>query len=484
MQKNNINFLAPLLMLVFVGILYGMLTSLPFTLQFSLVGLMALSILLMFYWKHLKSVLLIFGIFLLLEPLITLNLEDVNSTLALGVKRLPEALILMFFILMTIEQILKQKPFVKSNIYLPLSVLILLGVTSSIREKVSPFVAGSGLFLMVQGFLLFVIMSHLDYEEDDIKKWFHAFLCVGIVIFLLGLVDLCFTSEFRNLLNTGHTDYRFGFLSVQSVFLHPGTFGRTMAMLGLYCLAFFTTLHRRKYLFLSFLFLGGVLLSARIKPVIGIIGSIVLTSTLISGKYSKKLAIGLAVLGLILCISVILFPNEIVGFITERTERFIVDPDPQENARLALYETSLRMAKDYFPLGAGFGQFGGWISTLYYSPIYYKYNLNSVYGLRPGPTTFTMDTHWPYVLGEAGFFGLILYILVIFYLAKATLSYFRRMDSFFLKAFSLGLFMVLIESCLEAFANPTFQSSMGCYFTFGAIGMLSAVSKKQRFVAN
>lgn len=482
MQKTNINFLTPLLMLVFVGILYGMLICLPSNLQFSLVGLMALSMLLMCYWKYLKNILLMFGIFLLFEPLITLNLEDVNSTLALGVKRFPEVLVVLFFVLITIEQIIKQKPFVKSNIYFPLSIFILLGVTSSIREKVSPLIAASGLFLVVQGFLLFIVMSHLDYEEDDIKKWFHTFLCMGIVIFLLGLVDLCFTSQFRNFFNTEHTDYRFGILSVQSVFLHPSTFGWIMAILGLYCLAFFTTLHRRKYLFLSFLFFVGVLLSARLKPVIGIIGSILLTSTLISGRYSKKLAIGLAMLGLIFCISVILFPNKIVGFIMEQTESFIVNPDPQENARLALYETSLKMAKDHFPLGVGFGRFGGWVSTLYYSPIYYKYNLNLVYGLRPGPTTFTMDTHWPHILGEIGFFGLILYVLVVFYLAKTTLSYFRRMDSFFLKAFSLGLFMVLIESCLEAFANPTFQNSMGCYFTFGTIGMLSAISKKQRFI--
>lgn len=485
MLKTRINFLTPLLMLVLLGILYGgVLVSLPPIFQFSLIGFIVFSILLMYYLKYLKTILLIFGILLLLEPLITLNLENINSTVALGVKRLPEALIVFFFVLIIIQQIIKQKPFVKSNIYLPLFVFILLGVASSIREKVSPLVAGSGLFLMIQGFLLFMIMSHLDYKEDDIKKWFHTFLCVGIVIFLLGLVDLSFTSQFRNLFNNKYTEYRFGIPSVQSVFLHPGTFGWVMAMLGLYCLAFFTILHRRKYLFLSFLFFAGVLLSARLKPVIGILGSTFLTSTLISGRYSKKLAIGFAVLGLILSISVALFPNEIVGFIMERTESFIVNPDPQENARLALYETSLKIAKDYFPLGVGLGQFGGWISTLYYSPMYYKYNLNLVYGLSPGPTTFTMDTHWPHILGEVGVIGFILYVLVIFYLAKITLSCLRRMDSFFLKAFSLGLFMVLIESCLEAFASPVFQSSMGCYFIFGTIGMLSAISKKQKFITN
>ena len=484
MLETKIHFRIPLLILVLLAILYGALINFAPIFQFYVMGFIVFSMLFMCYLKSPKTIVLVFGIFLLLEPLITLNLENINSTVALGVKRLPEALIVFFFVLITIQLIIKQKPFVKSNIYLPLSVFILLGVASSIRENVPPLVASSGLFLMIQGFLLFMIMSHLDYKETDIRKWFHTFLCVGIVIFLLGLVDLSFTSQFRNLFNIEHTEYRFGILSVQSVFLHPGTFGWIMAMLGLYCLAFSTTLHHRRYLFLSFLFFAGVLLSARLKPVIGILGTMLVVSTLISGRYSKRLALGFVVLGLILSVSIVLFPNEIVGFVMERTESFIVNPDPQENARLALYETSLKMARDYFPLGVGLGRFGGWISTLYYSPVYYKYNLNSIYGLRPGPMTFTMDTHWPHILGEVGVFGFILYVLVIFYLARITVSCFRRMDSFFLKAFSLGLLMVLIESCLEAFASPTFQSSMGCYFTFGAIGMLTAISKGQKFITD
>jgi len=482
MPKTKIHFLAPLLMLVFLGISYGILISLPSVSQFSLMGFIIFSMLLMFYSKSPKTIVLVFGIFLLFEPLISLNLENINSTVALGVKRLPEALIVLFFVVTTIQLIIKQKPFVTSNIYFPFLVFVLLGVASSIRENVPPLVASSGLLLMIQGFLLFMIMSNLDYKEPDIKRWFYTFLCVGIVIFLLGLVDLSFTSQFRNLLNIGHTEYRFGILSVQSVFLHPGTFGWIMAMLTLYCLAFSTTLRHRKYLFLSSSFFAGVLLSARLKPVIGILGAILVVSTLISWRYSKKLAIGFVVFGLILSISVVLFTNKIVGFMMERTESFIVSPDLQENARLALYETSFKIARDYFPLGVGLGRFGGWISTLYYSPMYHKYNLNSIYGLGSGPTTFTMDTHWPHILGEVGIFGLILYVLMIFYLARITLSCFRRMDSPFLKAFSLGLLMVLMENCLEAFANPAFQNSMGCYFTFGAIGMLTAISKKQKSI--
>ena len=100
MQRSNINFLTPILILVSVGVLYGILTSFSYTLQLSLMGLIVLSILLMCYWKHLKTILLVFGIFLLFEPLISLNLENVNSTLELGVKRSPEAFILVFFALL------------------------------------------------------------------------------------------------------------------------------------------------------------------------------------------------------------------------------------------------------------------------------------------------------------------------------------------------------------------------------------------------
>ena len=78
-----------------------------------------------------------------------------------------------------------------------------------------------------------------------------------------------------------------------------------------------------------------------------------------------------------------------------------------ELARPMTYKTSLRILWDYLPFGSGMGSFacnGAW---KYYSPLYYKYNLNGIWGLNEGGG-FICDAYYP-TLAQFGIVGVFFF---------------------------------------------------------------------------
>lgn len=83
-----------------------------------------------------------------------------------------------------------------------------------------------------------------------------------------------------------------------------------------------------------------------------------------------------------------------------------------ESARSLLTEGGFAVAQDYFPLGSGFATFGSAVTGTEgnYSPLYYRFGYNNVWGLAPGYTFFISDTFWPTVVAQLGYVGAICYI--------------------------------------------------------------------------
>lgn len=76
-------------------------------------------------------------------------------------------------------------------------------------------------------------------------------------------------------------------------------------------------------------------------------------------------------------------------------------------ARPMTYKTSLRILWDYLPFGSGMGSFacnGAW---KYYSPLYYEYHLNEVWGLNEGGG-FICDAYYP-TLAQFGIVGVFFF---------------------------------------------------------------------------
>lgn len=137
-------------------------------------------------------------------------------------------------------------------------------------------------------------------------------------------------------------------------------------------------------------------------------------------------------------------------------------------ARSLLYVKSFSVFMDYFPCGSGLGTFATDASGKYYSPLYYIYDLDKVYGLSPDnygtDDDFFSDTFYPVLIAEFGLLGIISFILFW----KARFKNISKESPGF-KLFIFLLFFVLIESI----ASPTFVT-MTMIPIMLAIGMLSS----------
>ena len=93
--------------------------------------------------------------------------------------------------------------------------------------------------------------------------------------------------------------------------------------------------------------------------------------------------------------------------------------EQQFNAPVPIPRTTLMIVgftiiKDYFPLGSGLGTFASYISGRYYSNIYDLYGISNVMGMTREKYNFISDVFWPYIYGQFGVFGFLIYLKLIF----------------------------------------------------------------------
>jgi hypothetical protein len=129
------------------------------------------------------------------------------------------------------------------------------------------------------------------------------------------------------------------------------------------------------------------------------------------------------------------------------------DYGEEASVRVALHVTSFEIAKDSFPFGSGAGTFASTPSrSTLYSPLYYQYNIFTMFGGGPYDGSYLQDVWWPHVLAEGGFIGCACYLLVA--LLPVKLHFFRMRavgggSSFFLITAALALVITSV-------AAPTF----------------------------
>lgn len=84
--------------------------------------------------------------------------------------------------------------------------------------------------------------------------------------------------------------------------------------------------------------------------------------------------------------------------------------DAERMVRPETYKTGLLIMKDYFPFGSGLGTFASAAAAKEYSPLYYKYKIDDIWGLTPENPMFLADTFYPIVYSQFGFFGALMFL--------------------------------------------------------------------------
>ena len=130
-------------------------------------------------------------------------------------------------------------------------------------------------------------------------------------------------------------------------------------------------------------------------------------------------------------------------------------------ARPALYMVGAMIAFEMFPLGSGLGTFASYLSGEYYSKIYDMYYISGVYGLTPDMFNYMADTFWPYIYGQFGVFGLIIYVKMILNIIVFQLV--RLNDYHKILAFFITWGYILFASTAEAYFTSGTGVQMAIY---------------------
>lgn len=150
--------------------------------------------------------------------------------------------------------------------------------------------------------------------------------------------------------------------------------------------------------------------------------------------------------------------------------------DIQNNsARYQLMVTMLKICRDHFPLGSGFGTFASNVSGVYYSVIYFIYGISDVHGIMPNDTAFINDAFWPMILGQTGIIGLIFFVAALIFLYSKV----KQLKKINIEIFGVALMIIvaiLISSVMEsAFVHPN------CLPLAVILGILLKKNKSSKF---
>lgn len=232
-------------------------------------------------------------------------------------------------------------------------------------------------------------------------------------------------------------EVRYGFPVQQLFFSHP-------TYLASFCtnLLMFLTLFAKYYRVNSLFILVDLLIIASSLRAKALAFVFIYVSVWIIITMKRKIRIG-NIIGIISFI--------VILFIPVIKEKILAH---QDFARFLLYKYSLVIAKSNFPLGSGFGSFASFVSGKYYSPLYYYYGLNNTYGLSPDRYNFISDTFWPMIIGQLGFFGLLLFAYLIFIFLSMIYKRTKGNMHFRLAAFIPMLYLLISSTSESSFANP------------------------------
>ena len=365
-----------------------------------------------------------------------------------------EILVILSFILM-LATLLKNKKIPKClsvNIFL-IFLFVFLGIIScvinsryNVKNLVSAAFTACKFLMLTSSFMIISIDKKTRiYFLSALKFW-------GLAVFAVGIINLLFPSVYTKLFFFGHV-FRSNvksIVAISSLFFHPGLFGWFMLLQAIIYYSEFLVVRDSKQKKKVVLFLIASLFSFKSKVFIAII---IITFYEMIFRYKidlKKLFLGLFIS---LIVIIVFRDNLLFTYNTYLEETDVV------SARQSLTDNSFRIMKEYFPLGVGFGKYASADARVHYSEYYYKYGLYRVYGLDPRNPIFGTDTFWPAIIGETGFFGLVVFCIFIFNLYSLLMRKICKTKDNFLLVYCNIALLAFIQTICESFGAPSFNSS-------------------------
>lgn len=274
------------------------------------------------------------------------------------------------------------------SILLLLGMMLVLGfvfnMTSGISRKLIPVCIDA--FSMIKNHIIFIAMVFYipNLKKERVLKALLPLAKIFVIIsFICGCINLVIFTPWQY-------DVRFGIRSFQFFFHNPAALGQAM----LICLAVFVPAKTNKIY--NILAIAVIILTLR-SGLLAIVFAYFVLSIIM--KRSTKLKWHHIV---ILLIGVVLVAWNMIQeyFLSQSTLRYTL-----------LYYGAV-VCKRYFPWGAGFATYGSQMAYDYYSPLYYEFGFNRIWGLNAVYGGIVNDNYWPMVVAQLGIIGVIVNIIL------------------------------------------------------------------------
>jgi hypothetical protein len=427
-----------------------------------------------------KFALAVIGIFLVLQPVLVNVAGTVETPLGLALHRLHQA-----FAVAAVFRIMFFLGWERVNRRLRrwfwLTVLFLAaGLGSAVIARVPVQTMALGAFLAVKFQVFLLLALTIPWSERDCERIMRVALWLGPLVLASGVLVWLAPPDVQNLFidTTAEGEgivLREGLNAMQGIFSHPGVFGWAAAVTGCYALAALLA-GRTAWRASGTLSLGasllGILGSLRRKP-LGALPVAALYGVMRLAKGRRRWAV-ITVFTVLAGGGALVLANRLEA--AYKDAQNYVDPEGTTMPRILLYVTGAEIANARFPLGAGFGRFGGYASILDYSPLYDEYGLSRMYGLSFDNPMYAMDTYWPHIAAETGWVGAAILLVFFLLLIEHATRVARAAADTATKAVAIGSALALLEALVESGAGPVFEISLFAFVTAVPLGVILARS--------
>ena len=321
------------------------------------------------------------------------------------------------------------------------TILVIVGGigTYKYHYQTSSFPLIMDAFQCVKCFLVFIFGNHYvfnmpDGEKREIVRTVNKFLAPFLVMaFVFAIVNL--------FVDIGmHNTYRNGFRAFQFVFRKSGTFSDLFFVYLIFLtIGYQLSKHKNKYLRILFMSIVTWILTMRTRSIVYAPLFVVMFYWMVVKQRNLKLSFSsLFVIGLI-----------VITLGLDKVETTYGEEDAGPRAILLSY--GIKTMMDHVPIGAGLATYGTDMATKYYSPLYYEYGFDMIWGMDPDNPMFTHDNYWPSIMGEFGIIGTIIVVLILLFMGFEIFSKYKHVLIGEMMALFIYITLVLTSSAAPAF---------------------------------
>ncbi|HFU3938068.1 hypothetical protein ACTGYP_03755 [Streptococcus suis] len=346
-------------------------------------------------------------------------------------------------------------------IFILMNALIILGLASNYLNSIQHnfFIIMVDLFSNFKFLFLFLglndFLSNLKTIEVE-----RIIIRLGIVVKIYTAV--LFVFSFLNLfVDIGmYQEYRFGLRTFSFIFGTPGqVINLSIAILIILLLDRFCS--NRKNTFYLTLVLFVILSTLKSRAFVITALFIILYQTFVlEKKVNPKMRF----------VTIIAFCG-LVGF-----SRFKIYFLSSNTPRQTLFLNGIKVMRAYFPLGSGFATYGSDSAAKYYSKLYYQFGYHLRYGMNPSSHLFLNDTFWPMIFAQFGFFGLIIFILLMINYFKLLIKNLSKTVPTVRLAVFFYIFNVVLSSIQSSYPGTNSMVITTFFITFAIV-----ISKRKQF---